>query len=145
MLHFKIYPRPPKNLHRLICHICDISQLCIYYIYNTIYNTYNIHTIHLEHLGHRSPGWMGVKSQASRCNNIQLCWGEFKFDFLFKNQVKTTANSDQVKNNNKSVYQIKKSKKNYLSVKMNNKSIYQWNWTTYPYQLKPTDSKFVSL
>ena len=23
----KIYPRPPKNLHRLICHICDISQL----------------------------------------------------------------------------------------------------------------------
>ena len=24
----KIYPRPPKNLHRLICRICDISQLC---------------------------------------------------------------------------------------------------------------------
>ena len=29
MLHLKkFYPRPPKNLHRLICHICDISQLC---------------------------------------------------------------------------------------------------------------------
>ena len=26
--HFpKIYPRPPKYLHRYICHICDISQL----------------------------------------------------------------------------------------------------------------------
>ena len=25
----KIYPRPPKNLHRLICRICDISQLWV--------------------------------------------------------------------------------------------------------------------
>ena len=24
----KFYPRPPKKLHRYICHICDISQLC---------------------------------------------------------------------------------------------------------------------
>ena len=24
----KFYPRPPKNLHRYICHICDIMQLC---------------------------------------------------------------------------------------------------------------------
>ena len=25
----RFYPRPPKNLHRYICHICDISQLWI--------------------------------------------------------------------------------------------------------------------
>ena len=24
----KFYPRPPKKLHRYICHICDIMQLC---------------------------------------------------------------------------------------------------------------------
>ena len=24
----RFYPKPPKNLHRYICHICDIMQLC---------------------------------------------------------------------------------------------------------------------
>ena len=24
----RFYPRPPKKLHRYICHICDIMQLC---------------------------------------------------------------------------------------------------------------------
>ena len=40
-----------------------------------------------------------------------------------------------VKNNDKFVYRIKKSKQIDLSVKMNNKSIYQWKSTTDSYQL----------
>ena len=28
----RFYPRPPKNLHRYICHICDIMQLCSWFV-----------------------------------------------------------------------------------------------------------------